>query len=102
MLDACLTTFVKFGGLLNTQVQLVDFLKPWYNITKYTDDFLLCLQKNNFLPPSLDPGLDALLDLLSKIQKKATLKALRTTKKLKYIDNPKVDEVVRLTALRDK
>lgn len=81
---------------------MVDFLKPWCSVAKHADDILLFLQKNSSLPPSLDPGLDALLDLPSKAQKKTTLKALKTSKKLKYMDNPKVAEAAYLTTLRDK
>ena len=62
----------KFGRSLNTRVQLVDFLKPWCGVAKHADNILFCLQKNIFLPP----GLDASLDLSSKAQRKATLKAL--------------------------
>lgn len=62
MPEACLAALAKSGGLLNTWVQLVDFLKPWCGVVKHADDILLCLQKNSPLPP----GLDASLDISSK------------------------------------
>ena len=98
MPDSCLAALAKSGGSLNSQVQLVEFLKPWYGVAKHANDILLCLQKNSLLTP----GLDASLDQTYKAQKKATLKALRTSKKLKYIDDPKVAKKARLTALRDE
>lgn len=98
MPDACLAALAKSGGSLNTRVQLIDFLKPWCGIAKHADDILLCLQKKNPLPP----GLDASLDLPSKARRKATLKAFRTSKKLKYMDDPKVAEEARLITLRDE
>lgn len=73
-----------------------------YGITKHADDIFLCLQKNSPLPLSLNPGRDASLNLSSKAQRKVTLKTLKTSKKLKYMDDPKVAEVVRLTTLKDE
>ena len=98
MPDACLAALAKSGESLNSRVQLVNFLKPWYGIANHADDILTCLQKNSPLPPDLD----ASLDLPSKAERKATLKALRTSKKLKYMDDPKVAEEARLITLRDK
>lgn len=98
ILDTCLTVLAKSRGLLNSQVQFVNFLKSWCGIANHIDDILICLQKNSFLPPDLDTS----LDLLSKAKKKAMLKAFRTSKKLKYIDNPKVAKEAHLTTLIDK
>ena len=47
-------------------------------------------------------SLDTSLDLLFKAETKAMLKALRTSKKLKYMDDSKVVEEARLTTLRDE
>lgn len=102
MSDICLAVLAKFGGLLITWVQLVDFLKPWCGIAKHTDNILFCLQKNSPFPPSLDPGLDTSLDLPFKAQRKAMLKAFKTSKKLKYIEDPKIAKVACLTTLKDK
>ncbi len=102
MPDACFAILAISGRWLNTWIQLVDFLKPWYGIAKYADNILLCLYKNSSLPPDLDLDLDISLDLSSKAQRKATLKAHRTFKKLKYMDDPKVAEAVCLTIWRNK
>lgn len=77
---------------------MVNFLKPWCSVANHIDDIFICLQKNS----PLLPGLDTSLDLLSKVEKKGTLKAPRISKKLKYIDNSKVAEEAHLTTLRDK
>lgn len=77
---------------------MVNFLKPWCGIANYVDNILIYLQKNNVLPL----GLNASLDLPSKAERKATFKAFKTSKKLKYMDDPKVAKKTRLTILRDK
>ena len=98
MLDACLIALAKLGEIFDLD-QLIEFLKPWYGVAKYADDIFLCLQKKSAsalgldLPPSEIP---------SKAQRKATLKALRNSKKLKYMDDPLVAEEARITALRDQ
>ena len=48
------------------------------------------------------PSLDSSLDLPFKAKRKVTLKAFKTSEKLKYIDNPMVAEETRLTTLRDE
>lgn len=98
MPNACFTVFAKFGRLLNSQVQLVNFLKPWYGVANHTNNILICLQKKSPLPL----GLDVSLDLPFKAEKKTTLKTFRISKKLKYMNNPKVAEEAYLTTLRDK
>lgn len=98
MLDACFAALAKSRRSLNSRVKLVNFLKPWYSIVNYINNILICLQKNSSLPL----GLDVLLDLSFKTNRKTTLKALRTFKKLKYIDNPKLVEEACLTTLKDK
>lgn len=50
MLDNCLLALVKIKGSLDHNL-LVDFLKPWYNISKHTVENLLVFQKNR---PYLD------------------------------------------------
>ena len=98
MPDACLIALAKSGEILDLG-QLIEFLKPWYGVTKYADDILLCLQKNS-APAS---GLDLLpSEIPSKAQRKAMLKVLWNSKKLKYMDNPLVAEEARITALRDQ
>lgn len=77
---------------------MVNFLKAWCSIANHINNILICLQKNSFLPL----GLNALLDLSSKTNRKTMLKALRTFKKLKYNDNPKLAEEARLTTLKDE
>lgn len=98
MPNAYLTTLAKSGESLNSQVELVEFLKPWYDIIKHVNDILLCLQKNS----PVTPGLDASLDPPFKAQTKAMLKAFQTSKKLKYMDNSKLAKKTHPTALRDK
>ena len=98
MPDACLAALVKSGGLLNSWVQLVNFLKPWCAVANHADGILTCLQKNS----PLSPVLDVSLDLSSKAKRKAMVKALRTSKKLKYMDDSKIAEKACLTILRDK
>lgn len=60
--------------------------------------FLFVCKKNSPLPL----GLDISLDLPFKAERKAMLKALRTSKKLKYMDDSKVVEEARLITLRDE
>lgn len=96
MPDAYLAALAKLGGGLLNCAQLIDFLKPWYGVAKHADEILLCLQKNSPSTP------DVLFDVSSKAKRKATLKALRTSKKLKYMDDPQVAEEARLTTLRDQ
>lgn len=98
ILDTCLAVLAKSEKLVNSQFQLVDFLKPWCDVAKYTDNILFYLQKNSLLPL----GFNVSLNLLSKTQKKITLKAFRTFIKLKYMNDPKVAEKAHLTTLRDE
>lgn len=42
------------------------------------------------------------MDALPKSERKATFKAARTSKKLKYIDDPAIEEEASMTALRDQ
>lgn len=80
MPDVCFVALAKSGKSLNTWVQLIDFLKPWYAIAKHADNILLCLQKNSLLPLSLDPNLDISLNLPFKTQKRPCLKLLEPLK----------------------
>ena len=92
MSKTCLVALAKQGELLQDRTSLVDFLKPWYGIEKYTDEIFKCIQENSSYST----------DALSKSERKATLKAARTSKKLKYMDDPVIKEEASITALRDQ
>ena len=77
--------------------QLIKFLRPWTGVAKHANSILFCLQNNSLSIPNLD----SLLNTPTKAQKKATLKAFQTSKKLKYIDDPLVAKEACITALRD-
>lgn len=100
MSDSCLLALAKDGGLLHDIPTLLQFLKPWsQRISTYADEILLCLQKNS---PLLNAPLDPTIVQPTKAERKATLKAARTSKKLKYIDDPLVAEQAWAVELRDK
>lgn len=98
MLDSCLAAVAKSRGLLNLD-KLIEFLEPWYGIAKYAKDILVCLQKNS--PPS-DASHPDHLDLPSKAKQKATLQALRHSKKQKNMDDPLVAEEAQMISLQDQ
>lgn len=97
MPDDCLLALAKMRGSLNHD-QLVDFLKPWYGISKHAAGILLVLQKNR---PYLDTE-TSLFELPPRSERKSALSALRTSKKLKNMDDPIMAEKVRMAKLRDK
>lgn len=68
------------------------------DVAKHANDILFCLYENS----SLNSGLDILLNQPSKAPRKAMFKALRTSKKLKYMNNLKLTKKVCITALRDE
>lgn len=98
MPDDCLLALAKSGASLNHD-QLVEFLKPWYGMAKHADGILIVLQKNR---PHLDTQVSPPFELPSRSERKSVLVALRTSKKLKNMDDPAVAEEARMTELRDK
>ena len=51
MPDYCLVALVKSEGLLNIK-ELIEFLEPWYAVSKHAQEIFHCLEKN---PPSPNP-----------------------------------------------
>lgn len=92
MSETCLMALAKQGELLQDRISLVDFLKPWYGMEDHADEILKCIQKNSSYST----------DALPKSERKATLKAAKTSKKLKYMDDPAIEEEASMTALRDQ
>ncbi len=45
--DNCLIVLAKNGELLQGKLSLINFLKLWYGIERYTDELLVCIQQNN-------------------------------------------------------
>lgn len=70
----------------------MDFLKLWYEMEEYVEEILKCIQENSSYST----------DALPKSERKATFKALKTSKKLKYIDDPIIEKKASMTALRDQ
>lgn len=97
MPDDCLLALAKMGGSLDHD-QLVDFLKPWYGISKHAAGILLVLQKNR---PYLDTETPP-FELPPRSERKSALIALRMSKKRKNMDDPILAEEARMTELRDK
>ena len=101
MPDCCLIALAKSRGLLNF-TELIKFLEPWHDVSKHAEEILHCLKKNR---PSLNsdanPNVDSATHLPSKAERKATLQALRASKKLKNMDDPLIAEDARMVALRD-
>lgn len=97
MPDDYLLALAKSGSFLD-QDQLVNFLKPWYGISKHTAELLIVFQKNR---PYLDTQTPP-FELLLRSEKKSALIAFRMSKKLKNLDNPILAEEARMTALHDK
>lgn len=91
MSKTCLVVLVKQGESLQDCTSLVDFLKPWYGMEEYADKILKCIQENSSYST----------DALPKSKRKATLKATRISKKLKYMDDPIIKEEASMTALKD-
>ena len=91
MSETCLVALAKQGKSLQDHTSFVDFLKPWYGMEEYVDEILKCIQENS----------SYLTDALPKSERKATLKAAKTSKKLKYMDDPTIEEEAGMTALRD-
>lgn len=100
MSNSCLLALVKDGGLLHDIPTLLKFLKPWsQRIFTYADEILLCLQKYSPLP---NGPLDPTIVQPTKAKRKAILKAARTSKKLKYMDDLLVAKQAWAVELRDK
>lgn len=97
ILDDCLLTLAKLEGFLD-QDQLVNFLKSYYDISKYIIKLLIVFQKSwlyldiQILPFELSP----------RSEKKSAFIALLMLKKLKNLDNSVLVEEVCMTTLRDK
>lgn len=97
MPDDCLLALAKMGGSLDHN-QLVDFFKPWYGISKHAAGILLVLQKNWLYLDTETPP----FELPPRSERKSALIALRTSKKLKNMDDPILAEEAQMTELRDK
>lgn len=91
--DTCLTALAKNGELLQDLPTIIEFLKPWYGMARYAEEILVCIQKNSSF---MD-----LPDLPTKAERKSTLAAARTSKKLKGLDDPVLAEKSRMTAMQD-
>lgn len=91
--DTCLTALAKNGELLQDLPTIIEFLKPWYGMARYAEEILVCIQKNSSF---ID-----LPDLPTKAERKSTLAAARTSKKLKGLDDPVLAEESCMTAMRD-
>lgn len=100
MSDSSFLVLAKDRGLLHNIPTLLQFLKPWsQRISTYADEILLCLEKNS---PRSNAPLNPTIVQPTKAKRKAILKAARTSKKLKYIDNPLVAKQAWAVELRDK
>lgn len=92
MLDNCLLALAKSRSSLD-QDQLVNFLKPWYDISKHTAELFIILQKNQ---PYLDTQI-SLFELPLKLERKSALIALWTSKKVKNLDDSVLAEEACMT-----
>ena len=85
MSDSYLVALAKDGGQLQDLTSLQQFLQPWSRrIATYSEEILLCLQKNS-APQTLDSeasvaSLPSDLSIIrpTKTEQKAILKATRT------------------------
>lgn len=91
MSDNCPLALAKNANDLVDLESLIPFLVPWYGIDKHHPGILACLQST--LPSS--PNVP------SKLERKAVLTAARTSKKIKYMDDPVVAKAAKITAMRD-
>lgn len=91
--DNCLIALAKNREVLQDKTSLIQFLKPWYGMERYTNKLLTCIQQNSFC--STTP------DLPSKSERKAILITARNSKKLKGIDDHLLAEEARIIALRN-
>ena len=71
---------------------LIQFLVPWYGVEKHHLAILAYLQ-------SIIPSNN---NTISWIKRKTALKAVRASKKVKFLDDPVAAEIVRITVLRDQ
>lgn len=90
MSDSYFLALVNDGVSLHDIPTLFQFLKSWSQyISIYVDKILLCLQKNSLL---LNAPFDSTIIQPAKAKQKVILKAARTFKKIKYVDNSLVVE----------
>lgn len=100
MSDNCFLVLTKDRGLLHDIPTLLQFLKPWFQcISTYAEEILLFLQKNSL---RLNAPLNLTIVQPTKAKQKAILKAARTFKKFKYMDDFLVAEQTRAVELSDK
>lgn len=92
MSDNCLLALAKNADLFVDAESLIQFLVPWYGMKKHHVGILECLQ-------SIRSGNN---DAGSRLERKAALQSARTSKKIKYMDDPVIAEAARITALRDQ
>lgn len=96
--DSCLLALAKHGSELALAIsseKLREFLQPWEGVDEYLEElFTLIKRSSPQISSSTNFG-------PSRAERKETLKAARTSKKLKYMDDLVVAEAAKMTALRD-
>ena len=97
MPDCCLVALAKSERLLNL-TELIEFLEPWHGVSKHAQEIFQCLEKNR--PPPIPEA--PVPNLPSKAERKATLQALRASKRLKNMDNPLITKEAQIVALRNQ
>lgn len=96
MPNSCLLVLAKHGSELALAIsseKLREFLQPWKDVDEYLEElFTLIKRSSSQISSSTNSG-------PLRAERKETLKAGRTSKKLKYMDDPVVAEAARMTAL---
>lgn len=92
MLNNCLLTLAKNAIDLIDSESLIQFLVPWYRMEKHHLGILVCLQ--NTFPSSPN--------IAFKLERKAVLKAVQASKKIKYMDDPVIAKAAKITTMKDQ
>lgn len=100
MLNTCLIALAKNANFLHNIQKLVQFLKPWYKADQHWVEILAYLNTNP-IEKRLD-NLESIATLIPESEQKETLNVVRTSKKIKYIDDPIVVDFAQITVLKDK
>lgn len=83
----CLAIFAKSKGTFVNSDFCVKFLESWYSLDKYYIEILAYLNNITFF---------------TLVNQKISLKAVQVSKKIKFMDNPAIAKVIKITVLRDQ
>lgn len=93
MSNQCLTCLANENENLDKKAKLDDFLWPWPDLDKFADKIFACIQRSSFYRHK---------EVIStKVQRREILKAARTSKKAKFIDDLTIAEATQIIAIRN-